>query len=428
MNELLDYTGTPITALWPETILVPSVEEADFIQRAGFENIVALPNTNKKLTKKEMAWVFDYLADEPFKTVKKFIFAFPALGKEDFIEEISRRLGQERCWRVEWPKEVIDGQLEFPNHTTPHIAYNFLGSDGIKKMVDAAKPFPIEGIFTAHDVAPNILSYYEKGLPKGESVGFPHMADFYSIRPGEWTLVTGMPGSGKSEFVDAMMINLAGALDWNFAIFSPENMPFEYHMAKLLEKWSTKPFNTGPTPRMTLEEVKAGIEWINKRFHYIMPEVLTLDSILAKARALVLTKGIRGLVVDPWNELDHSRPENLSETEYISKSLTQIRQFAKAYGVHVWVVAHPTKMHKDKVSNEYPVPTPYDVSGSAHWRNKADCCLSVYRDISSDEVAVHIQKIRFKIVGKLGVVYFDYDKVTGVYTSVHAEETLKEKK
>ncbi len=64
MNELLDYTGTPITALWPETILVPSVEEADFIQRAGFENIVALPNTNKKLAKKEMERYFINLPDK----------------------------------------------------------------------------------------------------------------------------------------------------------------------------------------------------------------------------------------------------------------------------------------------------------------------------------------------------------------------------
>lgn len=35
--------------------------------------------------------------------------------------------------------------------------------------------------------------------------------------------------------------------------------------------------------------------------------------------------GIRGIVIDPYNELDHSRPSYMSETEYVSKMLSQVR-------------------------------------------------------------------------------------------------------
>ena len=145
---------------------------------------------------------------------------------------------------------------------------------------------------------------------------------------------------------------------------------------------------------------------------------MTVDGILKLAKVLVFRKGIKGLVIDPWNELDHSRPANLSETEYISQSLSKVRRFARNYGIHIWLIAHPTKLQKLQ-DGKYPLPTPYDVSGSAHWWNKADNCISVWRDLSdrqSREVQIHIQKIRFKEVGKIGNTILTYDLPTGRYS------------
>ena len=115
------------------------------------------------------------------------------------------------------------------------------------------------------------------------------------------------------------------------------------------------------------------------------------------------------------NELDHSRPNNQTETEYISSALTKIRQFARTYKVHVWLVAHPAKLYKDK-DGKYPVPTPYDISGSAHYRNKADNAITVWRNVGHDDQTVsdiHVQKIRFKEVGKVGLVSLRYDPISG---------------
>jgi twinkle protein len=137
------------------------------------------------------------------------------------------------------------------------------------------------------------------------------------------------------------------------------------------------------------------------------------------AKVLILRKGIKGLVIDPWNELDHSRPSNLSETEYISQCLSKIRRFARLHNIHIWLIAHPTKLRKEDNGN-YPVPTPYDISGSAHWRNKADNCISIWRDLNDRDtpVQIHVQKVRFKEIGQVGMVELNYDYKSGRYSDI----------
>jgi len=130
----------------------------------------------------------------------------------------------------------------------------------------------------------------------------------------------------------------------------------------------------------------------------------------------VARHGLRGLIIDPWNEFEHTRPSGQTETEGISQALTQIRRFARNHGVHVWLVAHPQKLYR-REDGSYPVPTPYDISGSAHWRNKADNCLTVWRDENEPDqpVRLYVQKIRFREVGKVGMVALQFDRVTGRY-------------
>lgn len=65
---------------------------------------------------------------------------------------------------------------------------------------------------------------------------------------------------------------------------------------------------------------------------------------LGLARAAVLRHGIRGLVIDPYNELDHQRPSRQTETEYVSQMLTKIKRFAQHHDCHVWFVAHPKQV------------------------------------------------------------------------------------
>ena len=124
----------------------------------------------------------------------------------------------------------------------------------------------------------------------------------------------------------------------------------------------------------------------------------------------------RGLVIDPWNELEHWRPVNLTETEYVSQTLSMVRNWARANHVHVWLVAHPQKMRRE--DGKLPVPRPDMIAGSSHWWNKADAAITVWRDfekMDSQDVDIHIQKVRFKNVGRPGLVTLRYDRISGRY-------------
>ena len=48
------------------------------------------------------------------------------------------------------------------------------------------------------------------------------MCDFIQVVPGELSIVTGVPNSGKSEWIDALICNLAMRHGWSFALCSME--------------------------------------------------------------------------------------------------------------------------------------------------------------------------------------------------------------
>lgn len=273
-----------------------------------------------------------------------------------------------------------------------------------------------------------VEALWDRGLPRGDKTGWRSVDEFYSVVPGQLTVITGWPSSGKSEWLDALLINLFFQ-GWYTAIFSAENRPVSLHLAKMLEKLSGKPFGPGPTERLTREEAGDLTEnELNTKFVFLdsqagqglsVEEVLeSAEQWLTIARKTVSKERMkRALVIDPWNELEHWRPVNLSETEYVSKTLSSVRNWARSNNVHVFLVAHPRNMRRND-GGKLPVPTPDMISGSQHWWNKADCAITVHREQGenpSDEVEIHIQKVRFKHVGKQGLVVLRYDRVTGRY-------------
>lgn len=261
------------------------------------------------------------------------------------------------------------------------------------------------------------------GYPKGSSTGWPSVDRYYTVGLGQWTLVTGAPNSGKSEWIDALMVNLAKREDWRFYIYSPENWPLALHHSKILEKYIGKPFSPGPTQRMDLEEVHAGEEWMRDKFFFCKPRQPSIIDILAESGCAFMNDTAKpagcklGVVVDPWNQLEHHRPANMSETEYVSHTLTHVIECVRIANMHFWLVAHPAKMQKNRDTGKLPVPTPHDVAGSAHFWNKSDNCICVWRDQveGTQEVDIHVQKVRFKHIGRIGLATLMYDRVTGRY-------------
>lgn len=258
---------------------------------------------------------------------------------------------------------------------------------------------------------------WDKGLPSGFKTGWPSVDQFYTVVPGQLSIVTGWPNSGKSEWVDALLVNLARQ-GWKLALYSPENMPVELHLTKILEKVDGRPFGSGRSERMSRERIPSMLEKLAQQFRFletIEGSLSATDVCMSTQEWLLSHDGPRGLVIDPWNELEHWRPNHMSETEYVSATLSGVRQWARKNRVHVWIVAHPQKMRREE--GVLPVPKPDMISGSQHWWNKADCCVTVFRDMNKEtqEVEIYVQKVRFKHVGRIGMATLKYDRVTGRY-------------
>src|SRR6185369_2723024 len=173
------------------------------------------------------------------------------------------------------------------------------------------------------ELAQKTEKLYATGLPRGDLTGFDNLNQFYTVGQSQWTAITGYPGSGKSEFLDAMMVNLARSYGWKFAVFSPENYPHELHVSKLAEKWVGKPFGVGPTERMTPGEMAEAVEWVMDSFIFLDPHQKDYRSLLNAAVKFRSASAKFGVVLDPWNALESLRPPSMSETDYIGNSLTE---------------------------------------------------------------------------------------------------------
>jgi len=271
-------------------------------------------------------------------------------------------------------------------------------------------------IIRGTDLAVGIVDLYVKGIDRGLCTGWSCLDELYSVSPGELNVITGIPGSGKSEFIDALMINLAESSQWKFALFSPENYPYKIHAEKLIRKRSGKLVLKGHTARLNDEELTKQVLWLSRHFMWMHPneDCLDLESILGLAREVKDRHDINAFVLDPWNQIAHRRKDGLSETEYISDALATIKQFCNHHQLTCFLVAHPRKLQKNK-DGTYEIARPYDIAGSANFFNKADNCLSIYRHKDSPMVTVHVQKVKFATRGQVGKADLFYDDISGRY-------------
>ena len=268
---------------------------------------------------------------------------------------------------------------------------------------------------------------YEKGIGSGVSTGYEEVDPLYTVVEGQLTVVTGHPSSGKSEFIDQIMINIAKDKGWKFGICSFENEP-RIHIAKLISKYVGKPFFDGLTPRLNNYELDQGKKFIQSHFSFLYQadgSLSSLDSIMERMKVAVMRHGVRGVVIDPYNYI--ARNMQTSETDWISDMLTTLRVFAQAHGIHIWFVAHPTKMMR-KDDGTVPPPKGYDISGSASWFSKADVGLTVHRPSPSTSSIseIIIWKCRFSWMGSIGECALSFDKITSRYETVEDYGTAEE--
>jgi len=364
---------------------------------AGRDDVVSVPNGAQA----NLAFLDDFI-ETHLENKKRVYIAVDTDAKGLQVRtELVRRLGEDLCRIVTYGDDCKDANELLMKG----------GADALLRALDEAQEVPMEGVFTAADVKDELLTLFEKGMQKGAVFGLGALDDMLSVETGRLMVVTGIPGDGKSEFLDEMTIRLSLAYGWKCAYFSPENYPVTLHHQKLVEKLIGKRFMKGV---MSEEEFEAGVDYLSQNFFDILPEEgYQVENILQLAEMLVRRKGIRVVVLDPYNCLEHQIPSGQSETQYISEFLEKLRSFARRRQVLVILAAHPTKLKQDPITKRFPVPSMYDISGSAAFFNKADFGLAVERDRTRGVTRIHVQKVKFRHLGYPGVASFRYNTHCG---------------
>jgi len=390
------------------------------MMEAGIVNATSVPNgapqtvSNGKVSPKDdLKYRFVWGAERLYKSCKKIILATDNDEPgEALAEELARRIGKYRCYRVKFPHGLKDSNDVLVK----------LGPEALREIVEAAEPWPVAGLFETSHYEKRVMDLYLRGEGKGASTGLSALDGHYTVAPGQFTVVTGVPSSGKSEFIDHLMVSLASREGWSFAVCSFENPP-DSHIVKLVEKRAAMPFYEAAegdvkdgVARIGAEDMRRTVNWVGNHFYWIEQAdgaCSTIDDIIERCKVAIMRYGVRGVVIDPYNFID--KAPNMPETEFVSEILTKIRQLAVGHDVHVWFIAHPTKLKRDETGG-YPAPGGYEISGSAAWFAKADCGLTVHRGKNSCETEIHLWKVRFKWIGKTGMVMLAYNPTTGLYT------------
>jgi twinkle protein len=406
-----DFFGIDNVDKGKPLVIVEGEIDALTLMEAGIENAVSVPSgapikvaDGKVLPSEDKKFAYVWNARGIIDAVPYVVLATDQDGPgQALAEELARRIGKEKCRVAKFDAKDLNDIFLDPTRQ---------GADSVKEVIEKAQPYPVSGLSDAGTYEDRINDLFTKGTGKGFSTGYSSVDSIYTVAPGQLTVVTGYPSSGKSNFIDQVMVNLARANDWKFAVCSFENQP-EIHITRLMEIYTQKRFFEGKE-RMTQHERDAAFAWVKEHFLFIDSqgeEPNTLDSILDRARVAVKRMGVRGLIIDPYNYIDLNR-ENTTETEAISNMLTRVQKFCKAHDVHTFFIAHPSKINRAGV--EQPRPDGMSISGSMAWWAKTDNGITVHRQEQWVEIAVW--KCRYRWVGTQGETSLLYNKTSGTYS------------
>ena len=380
------------------------------LHECGIKNVVSLPDGAGKVARfKDDDKRFDALK-ESAELLSKATEVIIAVDMDEagqaLTQELAHRFGKDRCSLVDWGGDCKDA----------NDALVFQGKEYTIKKINNATPYPIDGLYKADEYKSQLLDLYYGKEEQALTTGYQNLDGIYKLMTGTFTVITGIPNHGKSNFLDQVLINATKIHKWKFAIFSPEHST-PRHIARLTEKYTEKPFHDGVTNRMSRDEVEESLNHINEHFVFLesREERPTIQWVLEKARVACIRNGIKGIVIDPYNELDVTERGGKREDEYIRDIISKCKRFARTHNICVWVVAHPAKLQRQG-DGSYPVPSMYDISGAAHWNNMADIGLVIHRNFEDNTTSVHAKKVREQgLYGEIGEALFTFDIETRVY-------------
>ena len=369
------------------------------LHEAGVTNTISVPN-GATLNTNNLEYLdacIDYFEDK-----EKIILAVDSDEAGQALQaELIRRLGSEVCYLASFD-ECKDANEYLQKY----------GKDKLLDRITNCRPVPLENVTTFRDIEDDITDFVRHGFKKGYQVGLSNFDRIFSTYTGQFITVTGIPSSGKSDFVDQMVVGYNANYGWKTAFASPENIPTYLHAHKLMRKtWQRMPSKED----IGTDKWNQVADHCNSNYFHIDMERYTLESVLKKGAELVKRKGIKCLVIDPFNKIRDIDCKSEDVNLYTMEYLTKIVVFAKKYDVLVFVVAHPTKMYKDK-DGKIEEPTMYSIKGGGEWYDASYHGLLVHRDYENKTVKCKVLKVKFQNLGEnQAEAHFKWEPKSGCF-------------
>jgi len=247
------------------------------------------------------------------------------------------------------------------------------------------------------------------------------------LKKGTLGIYTGYASSGKSEFVENVMIDMLKYHNWNFGIFSPEH-PRRILANRLIQKYFEQPINEVNKNHIAKQRV---MEELNNKISIVDSEDIDRSDdkwLMKMVEEAYAEYNIDAFVIDAYNTIQHDMDAHANETNYIGDFLERLKKLAKRLDIHIAIVAHPKKPSNysakvpkntadikelSRIRDNVPIPTLYDISSSSNWWNKADYGVVVFRKF--DVTNIIIQKVKTHYHGKEGVSVFRFNTSNGVF-------------
>lgn len=373
----------------------------------GYTHVVSIPSGATG----NLEWLDDFI-DSHFEPLDMFLISVDndQKGVEE-RQELIRRLGRDRCCVIDYPKPCKD---------INEVLLQY-GKDAVRKCVENYTELKMEGIQELVDVESNLDFIFNNGLQKGATVGIPSLDKILSFKTGMLNVVTGVPSHGKTFMLNYLLVRLNLIHNWKVAFFSPEFYPVSTHIAQVIETFGGARFSAQNYNQSTYEVMK---EYMCKNFFWISPDDTDIQSVMDRAQYLIRKKGIKALVIDPFNALTDKTKKNQKQDEYISDFLQKLRWFCRKFDIACFLVMHPTKLLKQE-SGLYPVCDLYNCKGASEIFDKADMGLTVWRNELEDYAELHVTKIKFRHLGEKGKASFKFNINNGRYVEIEDPDELK---
>lgn len=316
--------------------------------------------------------------------------------------ELIRRLGAEKCRVVDWNiLKSHETQGNVPKMACKDLNEVLLvfGKDAVKSLLLQSGAIPVDGIYSVDDIFDQMLSNFKAGVQLAPTTRFTKMDEYFRWKKGDINLFIGYANWGKTLFALQAMLTKSIWDGWKWAIFCPENYPAHDFYDDLVEMYVGKWLQN-----MNEHEYTEACRFINDHIFYVYPEnEHDITSIHEKFKYLILKKGVDGVMIDPFNQLDKNQKDYQRDDQYLSLTLKDIKRFALVNHVCYNIVTHP-KNPSYQDGKQLPLCKVYDIAGGAMWANKCDQVLSYHRprfheDPNSKEVEVHLLKLKRKRTG-----------------------------